>query len=562
MTPYPEWSTACPDWEARIVAGQPLTPCPPLYPDQAAAAWAIFSELRMVDAPDSPKMGEVVRPWVREFVEAIFGAYNAETGRRLIKEFMLLISKKNGKSTIAAGIMLTALLMNWRLEGEYIVLAPTKEIADNSYKPMAAMIKADDELAAMLKVQDHIRTITHLTTNATLKVVAADGETVSGKKAIGVFIDELWLFGKNPRADAMLLEATGGLASRPEGFVIFATTQSDDPPAGAFLSRLLYARGVRDGTIHDPACYPILYEFPESMLKSGSHRDVRNAYVTNPNMGTSVDEEFIERGFRQAQEKGEVEFRGFLAKHLNVQIGLALMSNRWPGADFWEQQGLRPALTLDDLLARSEVATVGIDGGGLDDLLGLAVIGRERETRRWLLWTRAWAHPSVMERRKIEAARFEDFAKQGDLVLVERIGEDVDQVAAAVLQVEQSGLLDKVGCDSAGIGAILDAMVEAGVPQEKIVAISQGWRLGGAIKTTERKLAEGVIEHGGQPMMAWCVGNAKVEPRGNATLITKQASGSAKIDPLMATFGAVSLMELNPPAQGGSVYESRGIRTV
>lgn len=562
MMSYPEWTTACHDWEARIVAGQPLTPCPPLYPDQAAAAWAIFSELRMVDAPGSPKMGEVVKPWVRDFVEAIFGAYNAETGRRLIKEFMLLISKKNGKSTIAAGIMLTALLLNWRLEGEYIVLAPTKEIADNSYKPMAAMIKADDELAVMLKVQDHIRTITHLTTNSTLKVVAADGETVSGKKAIGVFIDELWLFGKNPRADAMLLEATGGLASRPEGFVIFATTQSDDPPAGAFLSRLLYARGVRDGRIHDPQHYQILYEFPEHMLKAGAHREVANAYVTNPNMGTSVDEEFIERGFRQAQEKGEVEFRGFLAKHLNVQIGLALMSNRWPGADFWEQQGRRPALTLDDLLARSEVATVGIDGGGLDDLLGLAVIGRERETRRWLLWNRAWAHPSVMERRKIEAARFEDFAKQGDLVLVERIGEDVEQVAEAVLQVEQSGLLDKVGCDSAGIGAILDALVEAGVPQEKIVAISQGWRLGGAIKTTERKLAEGVIEHGGQPMMAWCVGNAKVEPRGNAILITKQASGSAKIDPLMATFDAVSLMELNPPAQSGSVYESRGIRTV
>lgn len=562
MTPHPEWTTACHDWETRIVAGLPLTPCPPLYPDQAAAAWAIFFELRMVDAPGSPKMGEVVKPWVREFVEAIFGAYNPETGRRLIKEFMLLISKKNGKSTIAAGIMITALLLNWRLEGEYIVLAPTKEVADNSYKPMAAMIRADDELAVLLKVQDHIRTITHLTTNATLKVVAADGETVSGKKAIGVFVDELWLFGKNPRADAMLLEATGGLASRPEGFVIFATTQSDDPPAGAFLSRLLYARGVRDGRIHDPAFYPVLYEFPEHMLKAGAHREVANAYVTNPNMGTSVDEEFIERGFRQAQEKGEVEFRGFLAKHLNVQIGLALMSNRWPGADFWEQQGLRPALTLDELLARSEVATVGIDGGGLDDLLGLAVIGRERETRRWLLWTKAWAHPSVMERRKSEAARFEDFAKQGDLVLVERIGEDVEQVAAAVLQVEQSGLLDKVGADSAGIGAILDAMVEAGVPQEKIVAISQGWRLGGAIKTTERKLAEGVIEHGGQPMMAWCVGNAKVEPRGNAILITKQASGSAKIDPLMATFDAVSLMELNPPAQCGSVYESRGIRTV
>ena len=49
-------------------------------------------------------------------------------------------------------------------------------------------------------------------------------------------------------------------------------------------------------------------------------------------------------------------------------------------------------------------------------------------------------------------------------------------------------------------------------------------------------------------MMAWCVGNAKVEPKGNAILITKQASGTAKIDPLMAMFSAVALMALNPAA--------------
>ncbi|EFH1932237.1 hypothetical protein KK366_005268, partial [Escherichia coli] len=83
-------------------------------------------------------------------------------------------------------------------------------------------------------------------------------------------------------------------------------------------------------------------------------------------------------------------------------------------------------------------------------------------------------------------------------------------------------------------------------PDESVVGISQGWKLGGAIKTTERKLAEGVLVHGGQPLMAWCVGNARVEPKGNAILITKQASGRGKIDPLMALFNAVSLMSLNP----------------
>jgi phage terminase large subunit-like protein len=73
----------------------------------------------------------------------------------------------------------------------------------------------------------------------------------------------------------------------------------------------------------------------------------------------------------------------------------------------------------------------------------------------------------------------------------------------------------------------------------------------GAIKTAERKLAEGGMKHGGQRMMAWCVGNAKVEPRGNAIVITKQASGTAKIDPLLATFNAVTLMSLNPEGMSG-----------
>ncbi len=56
--------------------------------------------------------------------------------------------------------------------------------------------------------------------------------------------------------------------------------------------------------------------------------------------------------------------------------------------------------------------------------------------------------------------------------------------------------------------------------------------------------------------MAWAVGNAKVEPKGNAILITKQASGSAKIDPLMALFDAAALMASAPDVDGPSVYES------
>lgn len=546
-----EWTTACPDWEQRIVARQSLIPFEPLFPAEAEEALDVFGALRMVDATGSPLMCETVRDWVNQFVAAIFGAYDPDEGRRLVSEFMLLISKKNGKSTIAAGIMLTALVLNWRPSGEFIILAPTKEIADNSYIPIRDMVRADEELDALLKVQDHLRTVTHRQTNATLKVVAADSETVSGKKAIGVFVDELWVFGKRANAEAMLREATGGLASRPEGFIIWATTQSDAPPAGVFRQKLMYARKVRDGEIIDKSFLPVLYEFPKAMLDAGAHRDFANAYITNPNLGLSVDEPFIERGYAQAQMDGEESFRGFLAKHLNVEIGLALLSDRWAGADYWERQASDDCRTLEDLLERCEVIDIGIDGGGLDDLLGFAAVGRERDTRRWLIWTHAWAHPSVLERRKAEAPRIRDFANDGHLTLVERIGDDVDQIAELVAQVEEAGLLDQVGLDPVGIGAILDALEARGIPREKIGGVKQGYTLGGAIKTAERKLAEGGLWHGGQPMMAWCCGNARVEPRGNAILITKQASGSAKIDPLMALFNAVTLLALNPDAQGG-----------
>lgn len=557
----PAWTTARVDWKQRIVKRMSLAPCEPLFPDQAEEALSVFDDLSMVDLGRKsdgtfPTFGETSAPWIRDFVGAVFGCYcdvpnHPDAGRRLIKDFFLLISKKNGKSTIAAGIMLTALILNWRDEAEFIILSPTKEVADNSFKPIAAAIKADPELEAMFQVQSHIRTITHLGTKATLKVVAADSATVSGKKAVGILIDELHEFGKIANASSMFTEATGGLMSRPEGFVIYLTTQSDKPPAGVFKEKLDYARKVRDGIIEDPQFYPILYEFPPEMLQKKAHLKPENFYVTNPNLGRSVDEETLVRKISEAESTSKAKLLDVMAKHLNVEVGLALADDNWPGAEFWMDAAVRPEQrhTVEDIITRCEVIVGGVDGGGLDDLLGLNVMGRERHTGQWLSYELAIAHPIVLSRRKDIADRLKDFEKEGTLKIVERIGDDTRFVAELFKRIFDTGLLFMIGMDPNATGTLLDALTDAGIPREKIIGVSQGYKLAGNIKTTERKVAEGQLVHNGSALMAWCVGNAKVKAKGNAIVITKEVSGSAKIDPLMALFCSVALLEENPPAQ-------------
>lgn len=555
------WTTALPDWEERVVKRRSLLPCRPLYPREAKAALEVFKSLRVVDVAGSPTFGELGQGWIADFVSAVFGAYDATTGKRLIKEFFLCVSKKNAKSTIAAGIMLTALIRNWRKSNELLILAPTIEAAQNSFKPAADMVRADPDLDAtqngFLHIQDHLRTITHLKTKAVLKVVAADSKTVAGKKAGFVLIDELWEFGKQANADAMLREGTGGLVSRPEGFVISITTQSDAPPTGVFGDKLAYARKVRDGEVEDRKFLPVIYEFPQRMLDAAEHLEPQNFYVTNPNIGHSVSQEWLEDEMRKELAKDASTRNTFLAKHLNVQIGMNYRADGWAGSLVWDR-GVEVGLTVAEIIRRCDVVTVGVDGGGLDDLLGVAVIGRERDTKRWLGWAHALISDIGIVRRKANVTEYERFEREGTLTKFEygvcapgELPKNIRFVVDLVKEIHDAELLAQVGVDAAGIGAIVDALADIGITQdqENLDAVRQGISLMGAIKTLEIKLADYSFRHDGSELMKWCVGNLKVIPTRTAMMVARDEAGFGKVDPAMALFNAAHLMSLNPEPQ-------------
>ncbi|HWT12289.1 MAG TPA: terminase TerL endonuclease subunit [Allosphingosinicella sp.] len=561
------WSTACPDWERRLLAGESLVPDLPLFADEASRALRIFKRLRIPDLIGKPTMAEACGPWFFPIVRALFGCYDPAAHRRMLQEYFLLIPKKNSKTSNGGVVMLTAMIMNRRPEAEFSFIAPTMEIAGRAFRQARGTIRIDAELDKLFHVQDHLRRITRRTDGSVLMIKAADTDVVTGGKDVGTMIDETHVFAKKSNAADIFVELRGALAARPDGFLFQTTTQSKEPPSGVFKRELETARAVRDGEIEMPLL-PVLYELPESVLKVDGWKDRKYWPLVNPNLDRSVSTDFLQRELERAEREGMDQLMLVASQHFNVEIGLRLRNDRWRGADFWEGAGDRDVCgDLDAMLARCEVAVAGADGGGLDDMFGLCVAGRERDSKRWLYWFHAWAQRDVLELRKEIAPKLLDFEADGDLTLCDDATQDIEEIVEVLGRVAATGLLPEksaVGLDPQDVGVLVDALEGIGLSTttHQVVAVPQGFRLSSAVWSMERKLKDRMLVHSGSAMMAWCVGNAKVEQRGNAVLITKETAGKAKIDPLIAGFNATKLLEANPEAGETSVYETRGLRMV
>ncbi len=564
------WDLSCPDWAERLAAGRSLIPDLPLFEADADLALAIFEQLQLPDVPDLPYLGVAAGQWFKDLVRAVFGSWDPVTRERFIRDFFVMAPKGSSKTSYSAGLMLTGMLVNKRPRGEMLFVGPTQAISDRAYEQAVGMIEASPDLKRRFRPRDHLKTIEDLVNLSELKVKTFDLKILTGSILIFALIDELHLLGRNAHTAKVLRQIRGGLDKTPEGALLITTTQSDEQPAGAFKEELHLARKIRDGEFRGKtirSMLPMLFEYPPQIARDQvKWQDPEFWPLVMPNLGLSVHLNTLIPDWESEKSKGEKAIRVWASQHLNIEIGIGLRTDAWPGAEFWESSA-DDSLTFETLLERCEVVVIGLDGGGLDDLFGLTVIGRETATKIWLSWSHAWCHRSVLTRRQTIAPRLLDFEKAGDLTIVEDDMVDVVaalelprneeillpqeqvEILALVQQVNELGLLNSVAIDNEGpYGELIDGLVLIGVTEEseQLIGVGQGYRLMNAIKTSERKLANRTFRHAASPMMDWCVGNVKIEPTATAIRATKQNAGDLKIDPVMALFDAATVMTTNP----------------
>lgn len=597
------WDLSCPDWAERIRTGRSLIPDLPLDETEAQLGLEFFDELQLPDVIGFPSMRTHAGDWFRRLVRVAFGSWLPDEQQRMIRDFFVMVPKGSSKTTYSAGLSLTAMMMNRRPNAEALFAGPTQKIAATAYEQAVGMIEASAELKRRFRPRDHISTIEDLSNGSNLRIKTFDVNVLTGGILIFALLDEIHLLGRMANASRVMRQIRGGLEKTPEGFLVATTTQSDEIPAGLFSDELKQARKIRDGVFRGKnirPMLPILYEYPPEIAKDpAAWMDPENWWMVMPNLGKSIHLDSLARDWESERAKGEHAIRIWASQHLNIEIGVGIGIGAWPGAEFWERAE-DDTLTLDSVIQRSEVVAIGVDGGGLDDLFGASVLGREIDRKRWLSWSTAWAHLSVLTRRKSIAAQLQEFAKadvvgvgdsatilprllepgefpemsliddemvdiKGDVedLLVNQdleellLPKDVAGILLIVAKVKRAGKLAAVAIDMEGpYGELIDALGQIGVTvDEKLIAgIGQGYRLMHAIKSIERKLANGTMLVARSTMMRWCVGNIKIEPTATAIRATKQNAGDAKIDPAMALMDAGSVMQTNPSA-GRSVFD-------
>jgi phage terminase large subunit-like protein len=542
---------ACPDWWERIQAGQMPMADVPLNAERAAKAVAFFNRLRLPDVPGTPTMAEACGEWFREILCAFLASEDPVTKQRLVWELLCMVPKKNSKTTYVAALGLTALYMEEAPNRQMLIVAPSQNISERCFGQAQGMIRLDERLKAIFNVQDHLKCITRRKTGTKLDVKSFDTTIVTGEIPILTIIDEVHELGKKRTAAAVMQQIRGGGITMQGGQVLMITTQSDEAPAGIWKTELLKARKIRDGQGGSaPIMLPVLYEFPHELQKQQEFwRDQSNWSMLLPNINRSIDAARLIADYENNGRATPQAEQIWASQHLNIEIGVGIGDDGWGGADYWDLRA-DPTLTLDELLARSEVAVVGADGGGLDDLFGICVIGREKVTRRWLIWCHAYAHPKVLERRKEIAAQLRDFEDEGSLTFCQ-VSEYIAAIAAIAGRIRDMGLLPEkkaFGFDPNNIAALVDALALVGIEGDMLHRLRQGPALSPALWGLEHKLSDDTISHDGSGLMSWSVGNVKIEVKLNGNMATKEAAGRAKIDPFVAMLCAAILMSWNPEA--------------
>lgn len=510
--------------------------------DQAAARHVIdfFAFLRHSKGEWA---GTPVRlePWQQFVLGCMFG-WKRMDGTRRFRTGLVEISRKNGKSTIGAGVGLYLLDADGEGGAEVYSAATKRSQAKITFDEATRMVKSSPFLRRRIKtVRDNLHI---MNTASKFEPLGRDADSMDGLNIHGAIVDELHAHKTRDVWD--VLETATGARRQP---LMFAITTAGFDRQSVCWEMHEYSQKLLERLVVDDSFFGIIFAIDEE----DDWEDERTWVKANPNLGVSVKLDDLQRKAIKAKEMPSA-LNSFLRLHLDLWTQA---ESRWMDAEKW----LACGLAVDGEGVRGRTCYAGLDLANTTDLAGYALVfpPATAADRYQVLWRYFIPEEAMRQRSRRDRVPYEAWVRAGYITTTPGNVIDFDFILAALDEDAQRYDIQEIAFDRWGAAQIQTKLQEKG-GEDWLVQFGQGFAsMSPPMKELERLVLDEKLAHGNNPVSNWMIGNlvAREDPAGN--IKPDKEKSIEKIDGIVMLIMALDRATRHQP-EPQSVYETRGIR--
>lgn len=493
----------------------------------------------------------VLEPWEQFVVWSLFG-WKREDGTRRFRTSYLEVARKNGKTTLAAGVGLYLMLADGEPGAEVYSVATKRDQARISHSEATRMAKSSPQLRRMVTIfKDNIHI---LDTASKFEPLGADSDTMDGLNVHGAIVDEVHAHKTRDTWD--VIETATGARRQPLMFAI--TTAGYDRQSLCFQQHE-YTEKVLEGVIQDDSWFGAIYALDQVKDANGNLVDEdwndESLWVkANPNLGVSKKRDDMQRKAARAREM-PAALNAFLRLELDIWTQA---ETKWINLEHWRQCG--QAVDAEGLRGRTCYA--GLDLSSNVDISALVLVfPPQTDEDAYQIISRFWIPEEAMvERARRDRVPYPAWVRQGFIKATPGSVIDYDFIQAEIDELAQAYDITEIAFDRWGATKIQTDLMEKG-GEDWLVQFGQGYvSMSPPMKELERLILEHKLAHGNNPVLSWMSSNLVVrqDPAGN--LKPDKEHSTEKIDGMVALIMALD-RALRHEEPKKSVYESRGLET-
>lgn len=455
----------------------------------------------------------------KAFISALFGFVDSETGLRKYREAFFMVARKNGKSTMLAGIALYMMLADGEAGAEIYSVATKKDQAKIIFDEVCHMVSQSPYLRKHIKKRK-----TDLYFSAAMSKMQALGknsDTLDGLNSSCVIIDEL-----HGIKDRNLYEVMKQSQSARRQPLLVMITTAGTVRECIFDDTYEYACKVVDGVINDPTFLPIIYELDAK----AEWTDPAAWFKANPGLGRIKKLEDLVAKVERAKQSPK-DLSGILCKDFNIR---ETRYNAWLDFDSINNE---ETFSLEDF--RGAYAIGGADLSLTTDLTCATVLMMHPETHKRYIHQMYWLpEENFTQRVEQEKIPYDKWLEAGLLRLCKGNTIDYSDVTAWFLEiVRENGITPLwVYYDAWSARYFVEEMSGYGFKMERCIQGAKTLSL--PMQNLGADLQAKKVNYNNNPILKWCLTNTGIQEDRNGNIVpVKNSSAKRRID------GTASLLD-------------------